>query len=176
MRDFLCSLILNCMKKVDYHFSYTEYPSSSELTAEDAHLVKLAREVTQIAYAKYSQFRVGAAAILQNGEIIKGTNQENASYPVGICAERSLLAAAGTLYPGMAVTTMAISYDNKNDTTNNDHPIAPCGMCRQALQEQEDRSQQPIRLLLTGLTGPVYIIESSSQLLPLAFSGLELRK
>lgn len=164
------------MKKVDYHFSYTEYSSSAELSTEDAQLVTLAREVTQIAYAKYSHFNVGAAALLKNGEILKGTNQENASYPVGICAERSLLAAAGTLFPGMAIKTMAISYDNKNDANNNDHPIAPCGMCRQALQEHEDRSQQPIRLILTGLSGPVYIIESSSQLLPLAFSGNELKK
>lgn len=164
------------MKKVDYHFAYHEYASSDELNAADAQLVKQAREITKNAYATYSKFRVGAAALLKNGEIVKGTNQENASYPVGICAERTLLAAAATVYPEVPIETMAISYDNKNAPNSSDHPIAPCGMCRQALQEFEERTQTPVRLILTGMEGPVFIIDNSTQLLPLAFSGNELKK
>ncbi len=162
------------MNKKEYHFSFDEYSSSSELTNDDAALLKEARLITSNAYAPYSKFLVGAVARLTNGKIIAGTNQENASYPVGLCAERSLMAAAGTQFPGIAIETMAISYQN---TTNNGHyPISPCGMCRQALQEFEERTRHPIRLILAGLQGAVFIIEKSSQLLPLAFTGKELIK
>lgn len=175
-KDFFFAYPFSNMKKVDYHFSYQEFASSEDLEAEDANLLKQARNITQSAYAVYSKFRVGAAALLKNGQIVKGTNQENASYPVGICAERTLLSAAATLFPEEPILTMAISYDNRNEPHSSDHPIAPCGMCRQALQEFEERTQHPVRLLLAGMEGPVLIIESSSQLLPLAFKGHELNK
>lgn len=162
------------MNKKEYHFSYDEYSSSSELTNDDAALLKEARLITNNAYAPYSKFLVGAVATLANGKTIAGTNQENASYPVGLCAERSLMAAAGTQFPGIAIETMAISYQN---ATNNGHyPISPCGMCRQALQEFEERTGHPIRLILAGLQGTIFVIEKSGQLLPLAFTGKELMK
>ena len=108
---------------------YEEYASAQELAPADAALLDLAQNVTRDAYAPYSRFRVGAAARMSNGQIITGTNQENASYPVGICAERTLLSVAASLYPGVPVETLAVSYYNEQG--NSDRPISPCGICRQ---------------------------------------------
>ncbi|MBN8838012.1 MAG: cytidine deaminase [Sphingobacteriia bacterium] len=164
------------MHKEEYRFSFEVYHSSNDLLPADANLLEQARAVTNIAYAPYSHFSVGAAALLANGEIVKGTNQENASYPVGICAERALLSAIGTLYPNIPIQTMAISYHNFNQNTNSTHPISPCGMCRQALLEYEGRVQQPVKLILSGLEGEVVIVPQSNLLLPLSFKGEHLKK
>jgi len=161
------------MNKKEYQFSYKVYPSDKELSQQDAMLLAEARQVTQKAYAPYSNFNVGAVAKLSNGELIAGTNQENASYPVGICAERSLLATVGTLYPNIAIDTIAISYDNKNGESI--EPISPCGICRQSLVEYEKRSNKNIRLILSGMEGEVFVIEKASQLLPLSFDGDDLK-
>jgi cytidine deaminase len=161
------------MKKEDYHFSYEVYDSVADLNEQDAWLVNEAREVTAAAYAPYSNFNVGAVAKLANGEIVAGTNQENASYPVGICAERVLLGSAASLYPNIAIDTIAISYDNTGGVSN--HPISPCGMCRQALVEYEERVKQPIRLILSGLDGKVFIIANANALLPLSFGSVDLK-
>ncbi|MGB4844281.1 MAG: cytidine deaminase, partial [Ferruginibacter sp.] len=112
------------MNKEKYQFSYDVYNSAADLSEADAELVKEAREITTSAYAPYSKFNVGAVARLVNGELIAGTNQENASYPVGICAERVLLSSAATLHPNIAIDTIAISYDNTKGKS--DHPISPC--------------------------------------------------
>src|SRR5215469_3726116 len=101
------------MKK-EIRLIYEEYDSLGDLPVADAALLAMARKVTKDAYAPYSRFRVGAAARLVNGEVISGTNQENASYPVGICAERTLLSVAGAQYPGVAIETLAVSYHNEN--------------------------------------------------------------
>ena len=151
------------MNKEENKFSYDVYNSVEELNEKDAWLVNEAREVTASAYAPYSNFNVGAVAKMATGEIVAGTNQENASYPVGICAERVLLSSAATLYPNIAIDTIAISYDNT--TGESSHPISPCGMCRQALVEYEERVKQPIRLILSGLDGKVIIIEKANSLL-----------
>lgn len=161
------------MKRQELTFSYEVYDSAEELDREDAALLNEARAVTKNAYAPYSHFRVGAVAKLENGRTISGTNQENASFPAGICAERVLLSAASSLYPGVPVTTLAISYDSENGSS--DHPISPCGICRQSLNEFEQRTGRPIRLLLGGKKGNVYIIPVSSLLLPLAFTNDELK-
>lgn len=161
------------MIKEDHHFSYDVYDSVDELNEQDAWLVNEAREVTAAAYAPYSNFNVGAVAKLANGEIVAGTNQENASYPVGICAERVLLGSAASLYPNIAIDTIAISYDNTEGASS--HPISPCGMCRQALVEYEERVKQPIRLILSGLDGKVIIIEKANALLPLSFGSVDLK-
>ncbi|HEX2683915.1 MAG TPA: cytidine deaminase, partial [Ferruginibacter sp.] len=129
------------MNKVEHSFSYDVYNSIDELNEKDAWLLNEAREVTASAYAPYSNFNVGAVAKLSNGEIVAGTNQENASYPVGICAERVLLASAASLYPHISIDTIAISYNNTTGVS--DHPISPCGMCRQSLVEYEERVKQP---------------------------------
>lgn|SRR5690348_5510181 len=160
------------MKKQVHQFSYEIYDSADELDLSDAELLKKAKDATRNAYAPYSRFRVGAAAKLDNGQVITGTNQENASFPAGICAERVLMSTAASLYSGVPIATLAISYHNDNGVSDN--PISPCGICRQSLQEFEQRTGKPIRLILGGETGTVYIIPQSTLLLPLAFSGDEL--
>jgi cytidine deaminase len=159
------------MKEHKFEFEYEVYNDISELKKEDADLVTQARSVTKQAYAPYSNFFVGSVARLDNGQIVAGTNQENASYPVGICAERVLLGNAATLYPGVSIDTMAISYDSKE--VSSDHPISPCGMCRQALLEYETRTG-PIRLILAGQKGKIYIVKTVKFLLPFAFTPGEL--
>src|SRR5688500_5606336 len=133
------------MKESKFEFNYRVYDSIEELPEEDQWLLNEAREVTEQAYAPYSNFQVGAVAKLSNGEIVAGTNQENASFPAGLCAERVLLASISSLYPKVPVETIAISYQGGNAS---DHPVAPCGICRQALNEYESRVNRPIRLIL----------------------------
>ncbi|MEN9571121.1 MAG: hypothetical protein RL172_2352 [Bacteroidota bacterium] len=160
------------MTKKDIPFTIEVYATDSELTAADAFLLNAAREATKNAYAPYSSFYVGAAAMLQNGQLVTGTNQENASYPVTICAERTLLSAVAVQYPGQPVMSMAISYHNGKGTSK--QPISPCGICRQTLVEYEERTQTPIRLILGGAEGEVFIIKSARLLLPLSFTATDL--
>ncbi|HEY4147302.1 MAG TPA: cytidine deaminase [Chitinophagaceae bacterium] len=161
------------MTKTDFRFSYEIYNSIAELKEEDAWLLREAQEVSQNAYAPYSRFQVGAMARLANGEIVAGSNQENASYPAGICAERVLMSSAASLYPGVPIETIAISY--RSSEVESDHPISPCGICRQSLQEFEQRVKHPIRLILGGMEGQIIIIPQSSMLLPLSFTGDDLK-
>lgn len=161
------------MIKKEIPFTVEIYASASELIGSDADLLARAKDITTQAYAPYSNFKVGAAAILADGTIVTGTNQENASYPVGICAERVLLSAVASQFANAGILTMAISYDNLNGESN--LPISPCGICRQSLAEYEDRTHQPIRIILSGLNGEVYIIEKASQLLPLTFNLLDIK-
>jgi cytidine deaminase len=163
----------NIMELKEINFSVEVYSSSADLKAADQSLLEAARKTTSNAYAPYSNFLVGAVALLEDGAIVSGTNQENASYPVGICAERVLLASAATIHPGVAINTMAISYNNVNGTSN--HPISPCGMCRQSLAEYEQRTNQPIRIILSGMSGEVYLIQRASQLLPLTFTAADMK-
>jgi len=157
------------MQEQKFEFSFKVYNGIDELDAHDRQILIEARDVTDKAYAPYSNFRVGAAAKLSNNKIVTGTNQENASYPVGICAERVLLSAISSLHPGIPIETIAVSYQSAK--INSDHPISPCGMCRQALQEFEGRTGKPIRLILSGMEGKVYVIKSAGLLLPLAFTS-----
>ncbi len=169
--DFLALYFF--MQQQQYHFSYQVFNAASALPAADALLLQQAREVTKNAYAPYSQFYVGAVAQLANGKTVTGTNQENASYPVGICAERVLLSAAASLFPNTVIETIAISYHNINGQSN--RPISPCGICRQSLAEYEQRVKHPIRLILSGMEGEVFVIDAASQLLPLSFGGDDLK-
>lgn len=155
-----------------YQFSYELVDGIDALPVNDATLLRKAQAATQLAYAPYSGFNVGAAAILTNGAVVHGTNQENASYPVGICAERVLLGNVAMQYPGEKIVSLAISYQSAKRASN--QPISPCGMCRQALLEFEHRSNAPIRLILGGEMGRVMIIESARLLLPFAFTPHEL--
>ncbi len=155
------------MKKSEYHFSFDVYDSIDELAAEDAALLQAARKATQDAYAPYSRFRVAAAARLENGQLVTGSNQENASFPAGICAERVLLSAVSAQWPGVPIRAIAITY--LNELGKSDHPASPCGICRQSLQEYEQRFKSPIRLILAGQEGPIHIVNQSGFLLPFAF-------
>lgn len=161
------------MKKEQLHIEYDLYNDSSELSAEDAALVEAARKITAKAYAPYSNFLVGAVAKLSNGEMVSGTNQENASYPVGTCAERVLLNSAAILHTDVPIDTLAVSYHNLNGDSSK--PVSPCGMCRQALREYEDRTKQPIRLILSGMEGKIIVLERSTMLLPLSFGGDDMK-
>ncbi|WP_132054454.1 cytidine deaminase [Pseudocnuella soli] len=161
------------MKEAIFEFKYKVYNSIDELPQEQQWLLQEARDVTGQAYAPYSNFQVGAVAKLVNGELVAGSNQENASFPVGLCAERVLLAAASSVFPKIPIETMAISY--KSDSQKSDHPISPCGICRQSLQEFESRVGHQVQLILGGMEGPVYVIDSASRLLPLAFTSEELK-
>ena len=156
-----------------FDFSYDVFDSSDDLNQQDAFLLSEARSVTQFAYAPYSCFNVGAAARLVNGETVTGTNQENAAYPAGLCAERVLLSTASSIFPGIAIETIAISYNNlkgKSDT-----PASPCGICRQTLTEFQQRTNHPIRVILSGMEGKVQIIENAKQLLPFGFGSEDMK-
>ncbi len=157
------------MKINTAQFDYEEYESAETLPPADAALLQAAKDATRQAYAPYSRFRVGAAALLTNGQVVTGTNQENASYPVGICAERTTLSAVSSFFPGVAVETLAVSYDNEQGPS--EQPVTPCGICRQTLAEYQQRFQRPIRLILGGLRGKVIVIPDAGHLLPLSFSS-----
>lgn len=161
------------MKEKKFEFNYKVYDNISELPEEHQWLLNEAREVTLNAYAPYSKFQVGAVARMANGEIVAGSNQENASFPVGLCAERVLLASISSLFPRIPIDHIAISY--RSEHQKSDHPISPCGICRQSLQEFESRVGHPVQLILGGMEGPVYVIDNASRLLPLAFTSEELR-
>ena len=161
--------------KQEQRFDYEMYNDINELNKEDAALLEEARKTTQKAYAPYSNFLVGAAALFNNGEMVYGTNQENASYPVGICAERTLLASASMVQTDVPIKTIAISYNNLSRSGGSDKPISPCGMCRQSLAEYETRMAQPIRLILSGMEGKIMIIPTASQLLPFSFGSESMK-
>ncbi len=144
-----------------------------ELPAADLELMKAAIAARDQAYAPYSGFRVGAAVLLENQQVVIGNNQENASYPSGLCAERVAVYQAGARFPGVALRAIAISA--ASDRISVDTPAAPCGNCRQAIAEYEQRQAEGIRLLLMGATGPVYECSSLSDLLPFTFGRANLQ-
>lgn len=159
-------------RKIALH--YLQHSSWGALPAEDKELLELAAKAARNAYAPYSKFKVGAAIRMESGEIIPGSNQENASFPAGTCAERTALHAAMAVLPKGVVESMAIVVPQVRGS----RPVTPCGICRQALVEQERRQQGPIRLLMGIVKGPVVETFSAETLLPLAFdsSGLHKRK
>lgn len=161
------------MKAEEIKIEYELFDSVEELSESDAHLVNAAREITAKAYAPYSNFLVGAVALLSNGATVAGTNQENASYPVGICAERVLLSSASMLHTEVPIETMAVSYHNLKGESST--PVSPCGMCRQALNEYEFRTSHSIRMILSGMEGKIIIIKSASLLLPLSFGTSNMK-
>lgn len=150
-------------------FDITVYDSLNELKNDDQNLISAAVKARQKAYAPYSSFNVGASVLLENGEIIEGNNQENASYPSGLCAERVAVFYAGAKYPGMKIKAIAITAASLNHEVS--EPAAPCGNCRQAISEYEFRQQEPIRILLMGETGNVIECNSLADLLPLGFNS-----
>ncbi len=140
----------------------------SELTPEEQHLLQLAIDATNRSYAPYSQFRVGAAVRLDNGLELTGSNQENAAYPSGLCAERTVLFYAGAQYPDRPVCMLAIAARG-TDGQLTELPTSPCGSCRQVIIESEKRAGRPIRILLYGRK-ETYVIDGISVLMPLLFS------
>ena len=156
------------MEQLQIKFPYVRC-QFEELTKEDQELVNAAKTACQTSYAPYSHFSVGAAVALDNGEMVSGSNQENAAYPSGTCAERCTIFYANARYPQAAVNTIAIAAigtDGKFTAT----PITPCGACRQVLIETEHRFHKPMRVILFGAKD-IYIIDSCSLLLPFVFNA-----
>lgn len=160
------------MKLLTYETKVTAY-KNDELPENYTLLIEKAKEQTKNAYALYSNFQVGAAMLLENGEIVCGNNQENSAYPSGICAERVAMFYANSQYPEVAVKIIAIAAFTKGQFLS--EPITPCGACRQVLLESENRYNKNIKVLLYG-TDKTYLLENVKQLLPLSFgmSSLQL--
>ncbi|MFK7796808.1 MAG: cytidine deaminase [Aureispira sp.] len=157
------------MKKIILQTEIQEAANIEELSTIDAQLLTEAKAAAEVAYAPYSKFRVGAAALLANGKIVRGCNQENAAYPVTLCGERVALFSAAAQYPDTPVVALAITV--KSAKGNVDRPLPPCGSCRQVIFESERRHQQSIRLILQGDSGVIYCIDSVKDILPLVFDS-----
>ena len=157
------------VNKKKISFDITVYDSFNELKGDDQNLMSAAVSARERAYAPYSSFNVGASVLLENGEVIEGNNQENASYPSGLCAERVAVFYAGAKYPGMKIKAIAITAASLNHEVS--EPAAPCGNCRQAISEYEFRQGEPIKILLMGETGSVIECNSLADLLPLGFNS-----
>jgi cytidine deaminase len=160
-------------KKLSIISEFDVYENDQGLTEEELSLLQKAREAMENAYAPYSNFFVGAAVLLYNGETVIGNNQENAAYPSGLCAERVAIFQAGALYPGVSVKAIAITCKQQERII--DHPVTPCGACRQAMAEYENRYKRPIKVIMTGETGTIYVANSIETLLPLSFTNSNLK-
>ena len=143
--------------------------NQDELDSKDLMLVNAAMEATNGSWSPYSGFKVGAALLLDDGTVVTGSNQENAAYPSGLCAERTALFTAGHAFPGRAVTALAIAARNGKGFTA--QPITPCGVCRQVLAETEQRGGRPIRYILYGTDGTMVIEGGTDAILPFCFGA-----
>jgi len=160
------------MEEQHINISFKVFTDQEELAKEDLDLLEKAIMARNGAYAPYSNFKVGAAVLLENGEIVLGSNQENASFPSGLCAERVAVFQAGARFPGVQILSLAISAGSDKEPSHK--PAAPCGNCRQSIYEYEHKQGKPIRVLLQGNFGPVYLIKAISDLLPLGFNSSQL--
>lgn len=159
------------MKTTEIKIVVREFENIGELPENDQYLVEEARRITAMAYAPYSGFHVGAAILLDNGQIITGNNQENSAYPSGLCAERVALFYANANYPDSKVKTLAVSAAKNGVLVN--ESVKPCGACRQALAEAEMRFDCPIRIILDGHDS-IMVLQGIESLLPLSFSKKSL--
>ena len=158
-------------KKLDITISIDVYDNPSELSPEYAKLLKAAEQITHQAYAPYSKFLVGAAILLDDGTIVTGSNQENAAYPSGICAERTAIYYTGAQYPNHKIKAIAVAAQRGDEVFL---PTAPCGACRQAMLEYEDKQSEDIQLILQGQEDKIYVLSSIADLLPLKFGKKNL--
>jgi cytidine deaminase len=142
------------------------YDSLDEMQAEDRMLIRHARQASAAAYAPYSRFQVGAAVLLDNGEVVSASNQENVAYPSGLCAERTALFYAGAKYPHAAVKAIAIAAQSAGQPCP--HAVYPCGACRQVMLECERRGKQPVRVIMHGEKG-TEVTHRIADILPLSF-------
>ena len=159
-------------KKSKIEITVEVFENQLELPNEIQELMKKAELARNDAYAPYSQFSVGAAILLDSGEITIGNNQENAAYPSGLCAERVAVFHCGARFPQNTIKALAITAASK--THQLVEPIAPCGACRQALSEYEIKQQAPIAIYFMGETGEIIKVGSLKDLLPLRFDAKHL--
>ena len=155
------------MKRLQLVTDYTVFDTISELDTKSQELMNIAIKARKQAYAPYSKFNVGAAILLDNGEIIIGNNQENAAYPSGMCAERVAIYSAGSRYPKIPMLKLAISASSSLKEVM--QPVAPCGACRQAISEYEVTQNRPIEIFFMGASGKIIKVDSLKDLLPLGF-------
>lgn len=157
------------MEKKNYQFEYQKFNNINELNDSDRYLIEKSKSAAEYAYAPYSKFRVGSAVLLENGEIFTGNNQENASYPVGVCAERTLLSYVHANFPQLKKLKLAITVLDTNKE------VSPCGLCRQTLLEYETIQNHALEILLyNSKNDSIIIIPSASLLLPLHFDSQSL--
>ena len=155
------------MKKITITTQFDVFDSTLDLPNDILNLMEQAIAIRKKAYAPYSQFRVGAAILLDNGKIVLGSNQENAAYPSGLCAERVAIFQAGAIYPDAKILKIAITAASDNNKTT--APIPPCGSCRQSIAEYEIKQDAPIEIYFMGETGAIYKSASLKNLLPFMF-------
>lgn len=159
-------------KKITVNCTFEVYNSDNELSESEKNLLTEAKKALENAYAPYSNFYVGAAVLLENGAIITGNNQENAAYPSGLCAERVAIFHASSQYPDKKIISIAVAAKSQKRII--DSPVTPCGACRQSMAEYEIKFESPIRIIMAGEKGEVYVSPSISNLLPLSFTGKSL--
>ena len=157
------------MRKIEINTEITIFDSIQELPDEIKTLMNAAKKAKANAYAPYSKFKVGAAFLLENGEIVTGNNQENAAYPSGMCAERVAIWKVSSEFPSIIMKVLAITASSASQVLT--EPVAPCGGCRQTLLEYEQKQAQPIEIYFMGETGKVLKMNSISDLLPIAFDN-----
>lgn len=154
-------------KKITITTEFSIFENLEELPIDIQNLMEQAIAVRKKAYAPYSKFKVGTALFLDNGKVVLGSNQENAAYPSGLCAERVAVFQAGSIYPQAKILKMAITAASETNQTTS--PIPPCGACRQSIAEYEIRQETPIEIYFMGETGPIYRSDSLKNLLPFMF-------
>ncbi len=159
------------MRKLNLEIS-VEIFDWDELSSDDRALIEAAQEATHTSYSPYSQFCVGAAVLLEDGTIVKGSNQENAAYPSGLCAERTAIFATGALHPNKRIKAIAVT---ARPASSDAFVLAsPCGACRQSMLEYENRQGQPIRMLIQRENNEICVMPSLDSLLPLSFTSKNL--
>ena len=150
------------------------YNDVKHLGEADRALLLRAIDISATAYAPYSNFHVGAALELSNGVIITGSNQENVAFPSGICAERTAFYYAGANYPNEKILKVAVTARSKHFNVN--YPVSPCGACRQAMYEYENKQESSIKVIMMGESGEVRVMHAIADLLPFTFNETSLKK
>ena len=160
------------MKEIQIETKLSVFESFEELSQSEKEYMNQAVEIRKKAYAPYSKFQVGAAIVLDNGVVLQGSNQENAAYPSGLCAERVVIFYAGANYPNNKIMKLFISATPSDRDSEN--PIPPCGSCRQSIAEYEIKQDLPIEIYFMGAKGAVYKSDSLKNLLPFMFDKSNL--
>lgn len=156
--------------KESFTFNYQLFSNWTDLPEQEQRLVDKAYEAMENAYAPYSEFKVGACALMDDGSFILGNNQENAAFPSGICAERVALFYAGANFPNKKVLTLCIVA--KGELMPASQLLSPCGGCRQVMLESENRQKQPMRVILVNQDCRTMVLDSVIQLLPFGFGRI----
>ena len=157
------------MTNKEIKIAYREYESLEQLEAEERKLADAAIDAMKNAYAPYSGFSVGAAVMFEDGEIVKGSNQENAAYPSGLCAERTAMFYASASRPDKAMAAIAIAAGQNGEICGT--PATPCGACRQVMAQYQFKSGRPMKILLVG-ADRTWVFDKVDDLLPLIFDSI----